>query len=111
MQTVAATTSSRGSASRGAINGSRRKSRIMNASTAAGTARPTPTTTGLNEASAACVAGNVMLKHSTPTAPSSSGDAFHASREVLLLALMNDDNSQASAPALAQAAAEDLASG
>ena len=70
---------------------------MMIASTAGGTARPTPTTIGLKTVSAPLVAGNVMLKHSTPSAPSSMGGAFRSRTEVLLLALMNDDSNQASA--------------
>src|SRR5450759_3003626 len=68
------------------------------------TANAMTTTTGPNEASAAWVAGKVTLKHSTPSAPSSIGDAFQVSTEVLLLALMNDDSSQVSA----RSAVEDL---
>src|SRR5450759_3498966 len=104
MPTHAATMSSRGIASRGASTRWLRAVSTMIASTAAGTARPTPTTTGPNEASAAWVAGKVTLKHSTPSAPSSIGDAFQVSTEVLLLALMNDDSSQVSA----RSAVEDL---
>src|SRR5450755_3418261 len=106
MPTVAATTRNRMSASRGGKSGCRRAARMMIASTAAGTARPTPTITWLKEASAACVAGKVMLKHSRPSAPSSGGDAFHVSREVLLLALMNNDSSMTSPRAMAQAMAQ-----
>ena len=60
------------------------------------TERPTPTSTGLKEASAAVVAGKVTLKNMTPSAPSASGAAFLPATEVLLLALMNDDSSSAS---------------
>ncbi len=93
----------RRSAGRGTISGWRRAVRTTIASAAAGTARPTPTTSGLNDASAARVAGNVTLKHSTPTAPSSMGDAFRRSREVLLLDLMNNDSSVPSATAAIEA--------
>ena len=111
MPTVAATTRNRMSASRGGKSGCRRAARMMIASTAAGTARPTPTVTGLKDASAACVAGKVMLKHSTPSAPSSSGDAFHVSREVLLLALMSNDSSLASPQATTQAPTQAMVRG
>src|SRR5215475_339347 len=60
------------------------------------TERPTPTSTGLNEASAAVVAGKVTLKKMTPSAPSASGAAFLPATEVLLLALMNNDSSSVS---------------
>ncbi len=60
------------------------------------TERPTPTWTGLKDASAAVVAGKVTLKNMTPSTPSASGAAFLPATEVLLLALMNNDSSSAS---------------
>jgi DNA-binding transcriptional MocR family regulator len=53
-----------------------------------------------------------MLKHATPMAPRSNGDAFAVSTEVLLLALMNNDSSweavQAGTRARAHSLIEDL---
>src|SRR5262249_58311657 len=48
-------------------------------------------------------AGNVTLKHITPSAPSSSGDASSRSTEVLLLDLMNNDSSALSATTAVEA--------
>ena len=50
-------------------SGARTISSAAPASAAAGTARPTPTVTGPNPGSAARMAGNVMLKATTPSAP------------------------------------------
>jgi len=101
-------------AARGGSSGWRLAASTAIAMAAAITDRPTPTTSGLNEVSAAVVAGKVMLKQMTPIAPSSSGTVFLAAAlrspafrsaaslteaEVLPLALMNDDSSQASARA------------
>src|ERR1700722_4033107 len=105
--TASATTAIRGSRARGGSSGWRRARSTTTARRAAGTARPAPTRTGPNARSAATVAGNVMLKHATPVAPRSSGDAFLDSTEVLLLSFMNNDSSTGQA---AQAVIEDLVS-
>src|SRR5580700_4646569 len=97
--TVSATTTRPRSAARGGSSGWRLDSRTAAPSAAAGIARPAPTRTGLNDASAAVVAGKVRLKDRTPTAPSSTGDASLAKREVLLLSLMKDDSSNGFATA------------
>ena len=101
--TVSAITSRLRSAALGGSRGSRRDSSTPAPSAAAGTARPTPTTTGLNDASAAVVAGKVRLKDKTPSVPSSTGDASLENREVLLLSLMNNDSSDLSALASMEA--------
>src|ERR1022692_3080855 len=91
-----ATISMRGIARRGGSSGWRRSASTVIATTAPITDRPTPTSTGGNEDSAGVVAGKVMLKQTTPIAPSASGAAFPLKTEVLLLSLMNDDSSQTS---------------
>src|SRR5258708_23840165 len=87
----------RGKAERGGSSGCRSAASVAMATTAPITDRPTPTSIGLNDASAATVAGKVTLKHATPSAPSMSGAAFLLAIEVLLLALMNEDSNYSSA--------------
>src|SRR6185437_12123981 len=93
--TVATTISIRPSTSRGGSSGERRTASAMIAGITATTDRPTPTASGLNETSAAAVAGKVRLKHTTPSAPRMNAlafldGAFVLASEVLLLSLMND---------------------
>jgi len=103
MPTVAAITSIGPMIWRGGSSDSRRQARIAAATAAAITDRPAPTKSGLNDLSAAVVAGNVRLKQMTPSIPSASGPAFASDAafefgtEVLLLALMNDDSNSGSA--------------
>src|SRR5712692_2044984 len=91
-----ATMSIRPKAARGGSSGSRREASTAIATRPPITERPTPTSTGLKDASAAVVAGNVRLKQTTPRQPSASGAAFLSGTEVLLLSFMNKDSSPTS---------------